>query len=212
MANPAPPSSLIKVSVSGGIGRITLNRPEKRNAINPAMAFEFIKACGEVTAGGARVCILDAEGSVFCSGADFRDPKTPAALQEMYAEMINASFLWVACVKQPVLGAGLSFVAASTIVIAGPQMWVCLPEITSINQFPHGVVARAEPFLNKRWLLALALSGDRCDVHDALRAGLVTQIVASGDEFLIAQKWAEKLAGMEKPVISAARHAWFGSP
>src|SRR5690348_18463635 len=61
-------SKLILYQVEQGIARITLNRPEKRNALNPELIAELNKA----VQGSDRLIVLTGAGSDFCSGADLR--------------------------------------------------------------------------------------------------------------------------------------------
>ena len=64
------PYQTLHLQFSGGIATITLNRPEKRNAISTEMIAELLKAFGEVEASPARVLILTGAGKAFCSGMD----------------------------------------------------------------------------------------------------------------------------------------------
>lgn len=202
--------SLINTKVDGSIGRITLNRPAKRNAINTQLASEFAAACKRFAEQGVKVCILDAEGQVFSGGADTSDPGMSEAFNNLYAAMTEAPFLWVACVAKPAIGAGLAMVAVSTVVVAGPDMWISLPEIKTINKFPHGVVSKAKPFVSHRWLMGIALSGNKSSAEEAVKAGLVTEMAARGEEQAAAQRWAETLAAVDPSIISQVRESWLG--
>lgn len=203
---------LIKTAVDGGIGRITLNRPTKRNAINTAMSEAFVAACRTFADQGVKVCILDAEGPVFSGGADTSDPNMSAAFGNLYEAMLDAPFVWVACLTGPVIGAGVAMAALAAVVVAGPDVWVSLPEIRTIKKFPHGVVAKAKPFVSQRWLMAMALSGEKSSVEAAAKGGLVTEITARGEERAAAQRWAGILGGVDASIVSQIRTAWFAKP
>jgi len=68
----------IRIGSSGAVGRITLARPEKRNALDELAAEELARALGQLDADpSVRVVLLDADGEDFCAGADL------AALEDM---------------------------------------------------------------------------------------------------------------------------------
>ena len=60
----------LKIELDGEIGTITLNRPDKRNAISPAMIDDLLGALDETERGPARVVILTGAGKAFCAGMD----------------------------------------------------------------------------------------------------------------------------------------------
>ncbi len=61
----------IRVEHSGHIKRVTLNRPEKRNAISYELASELLAVTKEAESDGTRLLILRGEGQGFCAGFDF---------------------------------------------------------------------------------------------------------------------------------------------
>src|SRR5436190_23780314 len=72
-----PSMSNIRYEVEGGIGTITIDRPEKRNAMTYAMLGEFIETVGRAGADdSARVVIVTGSGGAFCAGTDLADLAT----------------------------------------------------------------------------------------------------------------------------------------
>lgn len=65
--------ALIEIESADGVRTVTLNRPEKRNALNPAMLRELHEAFRQDPAPSERVVVIRAEGSVFCAGLDLRE-------------------------------------------------------------------------------------------------------------------------------------------
>lgn len=208
MHYPAECDPLICLSVDDSIGYLKLNRASKRNAINTQMANEFVQACKSLTQRNAKVCIIAAEGAVFCAGIDIADPNMTEAFKTFYDAMVATSILWIACVSAPVIGAGVAIVATAPIVIATPAMWVSLPELPKLGRFPVGVVEKAKQFVSHRWLMGIALSGERATAQQAALNGLVTEIVSAGEEEAAALKWAKRLAHLDMSVVSAARSCW----
>jgi enoyl-CoA hydratase/carnithine racemase len=199
---------LIRLDIQDGVGRLTLTRAQKRNAINSAMADQFEAACGELRAKDVRVCILDAEGAVFTAGADVSDPNMSDAFHRLYAALLDAPLIWIGCVGGAAIGAGLAIVAACPIVVAGQGMWTSLPEISKIGNFPTGVVSKARKFVDRKWLVGLALSGDRADAAECHRMGLVTRLVPTGQELETAQQLAASIAVCNSAMVADARSAW----
>ena len=62
--------SLVRVEDDGGVRTITLNRPEKRNALTPELQDELIAAIEGAQKAGARVVLIAGEGEAFCAGLD----------------------------------------------------------------------------------------------------------------------------------------------
>jgi methylglutaconyl-CoA hydratase len=60
----------VRIEDDGAVRTITLNRPERRNALLPEMLDELTVALSEVNQSGARVVVLAGEGESFCSGLD----------------------------------------------------------------------------------------------------------------------------------------------
>jgi len=73
------PYSTLKLEISADIATITLNRPEKRNAISTKMINDLMGAFAEIETNSARVAILTGEGKAFCSGIDLAALKAIAA-------------------------------------------------------------------------------------------------------------------------------------
>lgn len=188
MASAADVYETLAVERDGGVLRITLNRPEVRNALNGAMIRE-LGALFEGASGDAvtRMIVLRGAGGTFCAGADIADlgaalgapgagPDPLAALSRRFGallELVNAAPLVViAVVEGAAMGGGLGLVCACDMVIAEAGARFGLPEVTL--GLPPAQIA---PFVVARIGLAnsrrLALSGARFDGREAEALGLV---------------------------------------
>lgn len=126
--------STIHVSDAGdGVRLITLDDPERRNAMGPQMGAELRAAAAEMRSDGTRALIITGREPAFCAGADlpalFGDTErsvadTHAELQAYYRAFLDIAdlpFPTVAAVNGPAVGAGLNLAMACDIRIAGPD-------------------------------------------------------------------------------------------
>ena len=171
--------------------RITLNRPQMRNAINAKMVEELTAAF--TGAGDARVVVLRGAGGNFCAGGDAGDmlsrTASPAgndlasdpvaAGNRRFGTLLTlineAPQTVIAAVEGAAMGGGFGRLCASDLTIAAPRASFGMPETTL------GIVpAQIAPFVIQRIGLAharaIALTNTRLDSAEALRIGLVHRV------------------------------------
>jgi enoyl-CoA hydratase/carnithine racemase len=180
---------LVKVTRSGGSTTLTLNRPDKRNALSLAMRDQLIAALDHCVADKAcHAIVLTGAGPAFCSGADLKeisgDQKPSLAarqhrlalLQKVASRIILSPKPVIAAVNGAAFGAGLSLVTACDSVIAAEKAEFCaifsrvglLPDAGILWTLPRRVgSARASRML---------LRGERLTSAAALAIGLVDEI------------------------------------
>lgn len=198
---------LVSSSVSGGVGRLRLTRPDKRNALTHAMVDEVIEAMDAFAAAGAAVAVLEADPPVFCAGNDLREARADrdrAAAERILGALLERPLHWIAAVEGPALGAGVAVVAACPVAIASEDAWFSLPEIT-IGLFPAGVTPYLEPLIGLREAHTAGLSGERLPA--AAVARLVTETVPPGEVHDRVDAWAEHLVANPQ-VAAAGRESW----
>lgn len=170
--------------VEGHVGVITLNRPERRNALNVEMRERLSATLEEFAANDdVRIVVLEGEPPSFCSGADLSEatpsqsnvPADPAAsVSAPFALFAKPLF---ASVNGAAAGGGLEIALACDFIIASTTAKFLLPEVR-IGSIPGGGgtqrLVRAVP----RALAARMLyTGDAMSAEDALDYGLVTELV-----------------------------------
>ncbi len=114
---------MIEAESRDRVALLTLNRPEKRNALNTALCGQLGDAVRDALADGARAIVLTGAGSSFCSGADldavyaaeFRD-----ALYDMLRTVVDAPVPVIAAVNGPAIGAGTQLAIAADLRVVGP--------------------------------------------------------------------------------------------
>lgn len=194
----------IKTILEGYIFRITLNRPEKRNAFTPTMAEEITFALAFAHYNQeVRCVILDAEGPIFCAGADlnaFHNTKAniinetlpkireEVKLGDAFAQLLKPS---IAQVEGPVLAGGFLLICGCTFVISIREAAYSLPEVKR-GIWPMQVMASLISIIPQRKILEMAITGKSYLAEEAYQLGLVTQII---EKELIAEE-VNKLADL----------------
>ncbi|GGC08245.1 enoyl-CoA hydratase/isomerase family protein [Dyadobacter sediminis] len=178
----------IKTSLADHTFTITLNRPHKRNAFTPSMAAEITFALAFAHYhSDVRCIIINAEGPVFCAGADlnaFHDlaadtenTSLPAAREEIrlgdaFAELLKPS---IAQVEGAVIAGGFLMVCGCTFVVCTNECTFSLPEVKR-GIWPMQVMASLLNIIPPRKILEMAITGKSYNADEAFQAGLVTSV------------------------------------
>src|SRR5881628_1613183 len=176
----------ILVGEDAGLAIVTMNRPERRNALSEAHMTELTRAfrtLGE--AGEARAIVLAAAGPVFSSGHDFADMverdldgmrRLLATCTELMLTIRRLPVPVVARVQGLATAAGCQLVASCDLAVAAEEASFATPGGRGgwFCHTPSVAVARA---VGARRALELALTGDPIDARTALAWGLVNRVV-----------------------------------
>ena len=172
-----------KVDISNHVLTITLNRPEKKNALNNVMMNEICYAlCYAKQERLIRVVIIAAEGDVFCAGADLRREKAESNVPKIEGSddislLIRHLYKPVICKIQGSVHAGaLLMVTNSTHAIAVDDAKFSAPEILR-GVWPHMVMAGLFRVMPKRAGLDFCMRGQAIDAKKAEEWGLINQSV-----------------------------------
>jgi enoyl-CoA hydratase/carnithine racemase len=178
----------ILVERSGEFATITMNRPQRRNALSLAHMRELIAAFGEVGDGDALGIVLAGNGPVFSAGHDFSDvagADLPAvrSLLRTCTELMNL----IQQVPQPVVArvhglataAGCQLVASADLAVASENAGFAAPGGKG-GWFCHTPMVAIARNVGRKRAAELALSGDVIDAATALDWGLVNRVVPDG--------------------------------
>jgi methylglutaconyl-CoA hydratase len=182
----------LQLAVTGEIATITLNRPEKRNAISPEMIVEILAAFDEVESSPARVLIVTGAGKAFCSGMDLEALKALAKQspteQREDADRLTKLFrrIWsfpkptIAAVNGHAIAGGCGLATLCDFTIAVPEAKFGYPEVR-IGFLPAVVSIFLVRQIGEKQARSLLLTGKTIDAAEAHRLGLISEIVAAED-------------------------------
>lgn len=231
----------VEVSIEGGITTVTLNRPEVMNAINPRMHHELQATFDRFAADPAqRVCVVTGAGDrAFCAGSDLKAASIAAAAGQApahypasgYAGLIERFDLdkpIIAAVNGLALGGGFEIVLACDIVIASSTASFGLPEPRVGAVALGGGVHRLARQIGLKPAMGMLLACQRIAAYEALKLGLVNEVVAPDQLQAAAMRWCAEilkaapaalratkqaaLRGLEEPSLQAALTAQTGYP
>jgi enoyl-CoA hydratase/carnithine racemase len=170
-----------KVERTGRLLRITLARPEKRNALNAELCRAIVETIEAVTPDDTGAILLDAEGPSFCSGMDLQDslendPSQLASLHERLFTLGRRSRVpIVARVQGHAIAGGTGLVANAHLVIAEEGAQFGLTELR-VAMWPFLIYRAVEEAIGARRALAWTLSAKLYSATEAREAGLVHEI------------------------------------
>jgi methylglutaconyl-CoA hydratase len=172
-------------STKKSIVRITLNRPEVRNAFNPEMIQEITDIFNAISLDfSARLIILDGAGKNFCAGADLEwmksmvnfseveNRKDSLMLFEMFEAVLNCQKPVVSIAHGGVFGGALGLLAVSDIVIAEDSTQFCFSEV-KLGLAPAVISCFVLKKLQTNQVSPLMISGKVFTTSEALKIGLV---------------------------------------
>jgi enoyl-CoA hydratase/carnithine racemase len=223
----------VVIDVDNHVATVTLNRPDKRNAVDFAMFDAIRAAAGELAADpSVRAVVLTGEGSDFCAGVDISvfsgagiGATTGERMQPMVASGANyyqdAALCWrdlpvpvVAALNGSVFGAGLQIAMGADMRYASADTRLSVMEIRWGIIPDMGLTATMPGLLAEDRVRELAYTGRIVDADEAARIGLVTGVV--DDPLASATAIAHEIAGRSPDAIRAIKTlvnaAWRDDP
>jgi len=198
--------------VQDQVAVITLNRPERMNALGSELNAELRDAEARFAADDeARIGIYIGAGDrAFCAGRDLKEvasggaASTPPTAATFERGAVDLGKPMIAAINGAAYGGGLENALACDIRICSENATMALAEVKVGLCPPSGSFAlpRLVGLSNAMWLL---LSGEPVDAQDAYRMGLVTRVVPQADLLNTARQMATTIAGNAPLAISATR-------
>lgn len=207
----------ILVEREEGVAFVTLNRPERLNAMSFQMKAELVRALQELDRDpAARAIVLTGAGDkAFVAGADIAEFAGRTAVDQwrmhergtLYDALDRLETPALAMINGYCLGGGLELALACDLRIASDRAILGQTEI-NLGLIPGGGASQRLPRLvGMGKAMRLALTGDRIDAHEALRIGLVDEVVPHGRLRTRALELAERIASKSAFAVRLAKAA-----
>ena len=178
----------IRYEVDDGVATITLNRPEKRNALDDQTITELKSALGVASEDSSvRAIVLRSSGADFCSGADLSALQKIAdssvlenrddarSMMDLFVVMRRTSKPIVAVVRGRALAGGAGLATACDVVLASASSQFGYPEV-KIGFVPAMVMAMLRRCVSEKVAFDLVVSGEPIAGKRAFEVGLVTRV------------------------------------
>jgi enoyl-CoA hydratase/carnithine racemase len=208
----------IRFAPEGNIALVTLNRPNRRNALSLALMQELIDCLSEI--GGRRdlrVVILAAAGKVFSSGHDLsemvgRDINEYRSLFNVCTELMSK----LQSIPQPVIAevqgiataAGCQLVATCDLAIASEDAAFATPGV-KIGLFCTTPMVALSRVIGRKRALEMLLGGEPIDAHRAAEWGLVNRVVPAGRLQEETRQLAARIAQASDLVVAVGKQAFY---
>jgi len=205
-------------SVADGVGVITFNNPDKRNAMSLEMWEGLGQALNELRADpDVRVVVLVCAGEkAFVSGADisqFEKTRYNAAASEEYSKKSEAQRALlgnypkptIACIRGFCLGGGMQVAMLTDIRIAAEDSQFGIPAAKLGIAYGYDGLRNLVSLVGPSWARLIMYTGMRIDSKEALRIGLVDRVLANGELWDATMEIARTISGNAPLAIKAAK-------
>jgi methylglutaconyl-CoA hydratase len=211
--------STVKLETEGELALVTLNRPEKRNAISAAMIKDLLEVLDSAESGPVRVVIITGEGRAFCSGMDLDALKALATqspeqnLENLEDARRTAGFfrrLWsfpkplIAAVNGAALAGGCGIATLCDFTLAVPEATFGYTEVR-VGFIPALVSMFLDRQIGEKAARDLFLTGRVLDAEEACELGLVTRVVPADRLLERARELAATLIANSPGGVSATK-------
>src|SRR5579864_5831044 len=211
-------SASVLNELDGVFAYLTLNRPQKRNALSLQMLKELTAALRAVGANPqVQVVILKANGSVFSAGHDLSEMLdcTPPAYRTLFAactetmetiQKINQPV--IAQVQGPATAAGCQLVASCDLAVAADSAWFATPGV-KIGLFCSTPMVAVSRNIGRKKMMEMLLTGDSVSATEALALGLVNKVVGPEQLEAATRDLARKIAVSSAYIVSIGKQAFY---
>ena len=200
------------------VAYVTMNRPNKRNALSHAHMLELISCFEEIGEGrDASVVILRGEGPAFCAGHDLsemvgRDPDFYRRLFDVCCELMET----IQRIPQPVIAqvhatataAGCQLAATCDLVVAAEEARFATPGVR-IGLFCSTPMVALSRAVGQKKSMEMLLTGEFISAEEALAEGLVNRVVSAEDLEAETRTLAEKIAEASPLVVGIGKQAFY---
>jgi len=210
-------AELVRYELADDIVHVTLNRPERLNAVIPALVTQLVSALRRAIDDGPAVAVLQGAGTSFCSGFDLRYERGERteqehrrqidAVQDVTRLIRRADFPVVSAVQGFALGNGCEFALAADLVVAEQDATFGFPEVGWGLSVTGGVSQLLVQALGLHRAKEMLLVGERFGAEQAQAWGLVNRVVPTGKLDAYVRELTAELAGRPREAVARAKRA-----
>ena len=206
-------SGTVLSDLRDGVRTITLNRPERLNAINPELLADLRAALAEGNADpGTRVMLLRGAGRAFCSGDDLKEfdeqvgdeaetTRYVEDIQDITREIVLGDRMVVGAVHGWAVGGGLEWMINCDLVLVGEGARFFFPEISWGLFVTGGVTALLPRLVGLQRAREMILLGERFGAAEAVDWGLALRALPEAELFDAAQALAVRIADLPQGAV-----------
>jgi len=198
--------------------RLTLDRPERRNALSLALMREMLAALDEIADCRAPVAVIEGNGPAFSAGHDLAEIDT-TRVEAFYEELFAVCAQLMTrlhTIPQPVIAkvhgvataAGCQLVAACDLAIAAEDARFATPGV-NIGLFCSTPMVPLSRTIPRKRVLEMLFTGDMIDATTAAEWGLVNRVVPAADLEDAVAELARKIARASAPVLALGKRAFY---
>jgi enoyl-CoA hydratase len=194
---------VIRSSRRGAVALVTIDRPDRRNAVNAEMCEQLTEAVREALAADARALVLTGAGGHFCAGADLSGVEGDhfrAVLGVALRALCDAPIATIAAVGGVALGAGTQLAVSCDLRVAAPDARFGVPAAKLGLMVDHWTVRRLTRMAGEATARAMLLAAEEVTGDAAVRTGFAQRAGTLDD----AMAWAEAIA--ELAPLTVAGH------
>lgn len=210
------------VDVADHVATLTINRPDKRNALSWTLMGQLRSALAELKADrSVRVLVLTGAGDrAFCAGADLASMAAGAGYADLHDARGEMALLFrdlwelgkptIARIRGYALAGGFGLALACDLVVAADDAVFGCPEI-DVGLWPHMITVPLTRSMAPKVALELMMTGRRVDVTEAQRIGFVNQVVPASDLDDATGALAATLAAKSPETMKLGRDSFYGA-
>jgi enoyl-CoA hydratase/carnithine racemase len=208
----------IELHIGPTFGRLTLNRPDRRNALSLALMREMLTALDEVAASDARALVIEGSGPAFSAGHDLAEIVATRE-EDFYADLFGTCVSLMTrlhTIPQPVIAkvhgvataAGCQLVAACDLAIASDDARFATPGV-NIGLFCSTPMVPVERNIGRKRALEMLFTGEMIDAPTAAAWGLVNRVVPIGDLESAVVDLVGRIAQSSAAVLALGKRAFY---
>jgi len=202
-----------------GVLRLTLNRPDARNALSAALMLELLDALARVAEDPqARVVVIAGAGPAFCAGHDLREIRTDQGRETYERVFALCSELMLAIVRLPkpviaevhgvATAAGCQLVATCDLAVAAADAWFATPGV-NIGLFCSTPMVALTRAVGRKAAMEMLLTGKLIDADTAQGIGLVNRVVPHEGLRDAVDGLAREIAGKSALTVATGKEAFY---